>query len=70
LAAQDDDAELKGRFEKLAKELAANESKVIDELNAVQGKPMDIGGYYYPNVEKASAAMRPSETFNSLLTGA
>ena len=47
--------------------LKANEAKIIDELNAAQGAPVDINGYYYPDEDKAIAAMRPSKTFNELL---
>ncbi|MER2176135.1 MAG: NADP-dependent isocitrate dehydrogenase [Stenotrophomonas maltophilia] len=68
LAAQDDDATLKARFAPLAKALADNEQTIVGELAAVQGKPVDIGGYYRPDVAKASAAMRPSSTFNSALS--
>ncbi len=67
LAAQDDDAALKARFAPLAKALADNEQTIVEELAAVQGKAVDIGGYYRPDVAKASAAMRPSSTFNSAL---
>lgn len=67
LAAQDDDATLKARFAPLAKALADNEQKIVEELAAVQGKPVDIGGYYRPDVAKAAAAMRPSTTFNGAL---
>jgi isocitrate dehydrogenase len=67
LAAQDKDAELKVRFIPLAKTLAENETKIVNELNAVQGNPVDIGGYYRPNEKLVIAAMRPSETFNAAL---
>ena len=67
LAAQDDDAALKARFAPLAKVLADNEQAIVAELAAVQGKPVDIGGYYRPDVAKASKAMRPSSTFNTAL---
>jgi isocitrate dehydrogenase len=67
LAAQSDDAELKSRFSKLAKTLADNESKILEELRAAQGKPVDLGGYYKPDHDKASKALRPSATFNSAL---
>jgi isocitrate dehydrogenase len=67
LAAQTEDAGLAARFAPLAKALAANEQKIVDELNAVQGKPVDVGGYYFPDREKVSAVMRPSETFNAAL---
>jgi isocitrate dehydrogenase len=68
LAAQDDDAALKARFAPLAKALADNEQAIVGELAAVQGKAVDIGGYYRPDVAKASAAMRPSSTFNNALS--
>lgn len=68
LASQKEDAELAKQFSSLAKGLAVNETKIIEELNAVQGRPVDLNGYYFPDASKASAAMRPSETFNNLLT--
>ncbi|MER5739532.1 MULTISPECIES: NADP-dependent isocitrate dehydrogenase [unclassified Streptomyces] len=64
LAAQTEDAELAKAFAPLAETLAANEQKIVDELNAVQGSPADIGGYYQPDPAKAAAVMRPSATFN------
>jgi isocitrate dehydrogenase len=67
LAAQNDDAALKAQFTPLAKTLADNEEKIVAELNAVQGKPADIGGYYYPNAERTSKVMRPSATFNAAI---
>ncbi len=67
LAAQTGDAELAKRFAPLAKALAENEKKIVDELNAVQGKAVDIGGYYFPDREKVTALMRPSTTFNKAL---
>ena len=67
LARQSTDADLAARFAPLAEALAANEAKIVDELNAVQGEPADIGGYYQPDPERASAAMRPSTTFNDIL---
>ncbi len=67
LAEQDEDRELKERFTKVAKELEENETKIIDELNAAQGKPQDIGGYYHPDPEKTTKAMRPSPTLNSII---
>lgn len=67
LAAQDKDAELKAAFAPLAKSLAENEAKIVEELSAVQGKAADIGGYYAANPEKAAQAMRPSATFNQAL---
>ena len=61
------DAELAAKFGPLADQLEANEAKIVEELNAVQGSAMDIGGYYIPCINKAAAAMRPSETFNKAL---
>lgn len=65
LAAQTDDAALQARFAPLAKALTENEATIVAELNAVQGKPVEIGGYYYPDAELTAKAMRPSQTFNS-----
>ena len=62
LAAQDKDAELKALFTPIAEKLTANEKKIVGELLAVQGKPVDIGGYYRPDDKLASIAMRPSST--------
>jgi len=67
LAAQNDDAALKAQFAPLAKTLTDNEEKIVAELNAVQGKPVDIGGYYFANPELTSKAMRPSNTFNAAI---
>jgi isocitrate dehydrogenase len=67
LAAQDKDADLKAIFTPIAAELTTNEDKIAAELIGSQGKPQDTGGYYKPVFEKASAAMRPSATFNSIL---
>jgi isocitrate dehydrogenase len=67
LAAQTKDAELSARFTPLAEALSANESKIVEELIASQGKPQVIGGYYHPNDELAAKAMRPSETLNATL---
>jgi len=67
LAAQNKDAELKKTFAPIAAELEANEEKIVAELAAAQGRPVDIGGYYRPDDVKASAAMRPSNTFNRIL---
>ncbi len=67
LAAQTNDMELKAQFEQVAKELEANEKTIVKELNEVQGKAMNIGGYYHPNDELAAAAMRPSSTLNHVL---
>jgi isocitrate dehydrogenase len=70
MASQTDDADLAARFAPLAKELADNETTITAELIDCQGKPMDLGGYYKPDPDLASKAMRPSETFNSILAGA
>ncbi|TAL70117.1 MAG: NADP-dependent isocitrate dehydrogenase [Bacteroidetes bacterium] len=67
LAAQDKDAELKQRFTKIAKALEENEKKIVEELLAAQGKPVDIGGYYVPDPEKAAKVMRPSAVFNNII---
>ena len=67
LAAQNEDAELKAYFAPLGRALAENEKKIVDELNAVQGKPADIGGYYVAVPSKAGAIMRPSATFNAVI---
>ncbi|WP_447528168.1 NADP-dependent isocitrate dehydrogenase [Vreelandella sp. TE19] len=67
LAAQDQDAELQSLFAKLAKTLRDNESKIMDELNGAQGKKVDIKGYFHPDRELTSQAMRPSQTLNDAL---
>ncbi|MCP9276752.1 NADP-dependent isocitrate dehydrogenase [Mycolicibacterium arenosum] len=67
LAAQTDDTELAEHFAPLAKQLAENEDAIVNELLAVQGEKVDIGGYYYPDREKTTAVMRPSKTFNDVL---
>ncbi|PMP70820.1 MAG: isocitrate dehydrogenase, partial [Calditerrivibrio nitroreducens] len=67
LANQTKDAELKAKFEKIYKQLSENEQKINDELIGAQGKPQDIGGYYRPDDEKASIAMRPSATLNAII---
>ncbi|MEM9235205.1 MAG: NADP-dependent isocitrate dehydrogenase, partial [Verrucomicrobiota bacterium] len=67
LAAQDVDAELKTEFGPIAKSLGAGESAIVDELIGVQGKPVEIGGYYQPDVEKTGTAMRPSATLNGVV---
>ena len=69
LAAQDKNAGLKAHFTPIAKALTENEAKINDELIAVQGKPVDVGGYYKPAPELASAAMRPSATLNASIDG-
>jgi isocitrate dehydrogenase len=67
MAAQTKDAELKAKFEPIAKALTENEAKIDAELIAAQGKPQDIGGYYHPDFAKTDKAMRPSQTFNDIL---
>ncbi len=67
LAAQTKSPELQNYFREFAKQLAEDESTIIDELSAAQGKPVDIGGYYQPDPEKTSKAMCPSVTFNAAL---
>jgi isocitrate dehydrogenase len=67
LAAQTRDKDIQARFAPLAKMLKDNEAKINAELIAAQGKPVDMGGYYLPDFEKTSKAMRPSETFNTAL---
>jgi isocitrate dehydrogenase len=69
LAAQNDDAELKAAFAPVAAALSANEAKIVEELLAVQGQPVDLGGYYQPDIAKADAALRPSATLNGILAG-
>jgi len=68
LAAQTQDQNLAARFAKIAKDLADNEAKISTELLGAQGKPVDIGGYYHPNDDKVSKAMRPSQTLNAIVT--
>ena len=67
LAKQNEDADLAAAFAPFAEKLRASEPAIVDELLAVQGQPADIGGYYRPDDDKASAVMRPSETFNDAL---
>ena len=67
LAEQTQDSDLQAQFAPLAQELANHEPQIIAELNAAQGQPVDIGGYYHPNAAKTTQAMRPSATFNAVL---
>lgn len=69
LAAQTEDKELSAQFDSIAKALADNEQKIVDELAAAQGKAVDIGGYYHPNGELTTKAMRPSATLNATVDG-
>ncbi|MDO9055606.1 MAG: NADP-dependent isocitrate dehydrogenase [Sulfuricurvum sp.] len=68
LAEQTIDAELASKFAKVAASLTENEAKIMEELLSVEGKPQDIGGYYHPNLEKVTAAMRPSATLNAIIS--
>ena len=70
LAAQEADAELQAHFGPLAQALAENEEKIVEELNSVQGRSVDIGGYYMADAEKTEAVMRPSATLNNVLASA
>jgi len=65
--AESNDAELSAKFAPIAKSLEENEAKIIEELLSIEGKPQDIGGYYYPDDSKAEAAMRPSVTLNAII---
>ncbi len=67
LAAQNQDSDLQTEFTTIAEQLSQNETKIIDELNNAQGKPVDIGGYYWPDIDKVANAMRPSKTFNTII---
>lgn len=67
LAEQNDDKDIQARFLPLAKALIDNEAKIVDELQIAQGQAVDIGGYYHPDQEKVTGAMRPSSTFNTIL---
>jgi len=67
LAKQNDDADLKKTFSSIADKLSANEAQIVSQLNDVQGKEMDIGGYYSPDDDLASAAMRPSNVLNEII---
>ena len=67
LAEQQEDSALASDVRPLAERLRAEETTIVEEMNAVQGEPVDIGGYYYPDVEKCVAVMRPSATFNAAL---
>lgn len=69
LAEQEKDADLKARFAPLAKAMAEKEQAIVDELNAAQGRPVNIGGYYHPSDKLAFDAMRPSTTLNGLIAG-
>ncbi len=68
LAEQDQDSELQAQFSVIAQQLTENEDNIISELNSVQGSATDIGGYYYPDRTMATEVMRPSESFNAILS--
>ncbi|PKQ46003.1 NADP-dependent isocitrate dehydrogenase [Confluentibacter flavum] len=68
LANQDSDGSLKAEFTPIAKELASNESVILNELSSIQGSPVNIEGYYIPNEKLVNEAMRPSKTFNAILS--
>ena len=70
LAAQTEDKELQAHFTKLAKQLKDNEEKIVSELSVVQGKSVDIGGYYKPDLKKLEQVMRPSATLNEIIGSA
>ena len=67
LALQDEDADLKAKFAPIAEQMSSQEDTIVNELNAVQGVAVDMGGYYHPDDAKLSKAMRPSETLNGIL---
>src|SRR5579875_1299839 len=67
LAAESEDAALAQLFRPIAEQLTRNEARIVAELNAAQGRPVDLGGYYHPDPAKCAAAMRPSATFNEIL---
>ena len=69
LATQTKNTEMAALFAPVAKAMETNEAKINEELIGAQGKPQDIGGYYYPNSEKTDAAMRPSSTLNTIIDG-
>ncbi|MBL4846380.1 MAG: NADP-dependent isocitrate dehydrogenase [Planctomycetes bacterium] len=69
VSAQSTNPDLAARFKPIAEALAANETKIVDEMNSAQGPAVDMGGYYLPDVAKIEAAMRPSATFNEIMAG-
>ncbi|TFG36202.1 MAG: NADP-dependent isocitrate dehydrogenase, partial [Candidatus Aminicenantes bacterium] len=69
LAAQTRDPEMQARFAPVAEALAANETKIVEEILAAQGGPQDVGGYYLPDDAMVKQAMRPSPTFNAIIDG-
>jgi isocitrate dehydrogenase len=69
LAKQTKDLSIQTRFTEVAKQLEKNKEKITEEILAAQGDAVDLGGYYFPDPEKASKAMRPSPTFNAIIDG-
>jgi isocitrate dehydrogenase len=69
LSEQDNDAELKAKFTPIAQQLTENEAEIVAQLNAVQGSPVDIAGYFRPDRALAAKAMRPSVSFNAIIDG-
>ena len=67
LAKQTQDTELQAHFTEVAQQLSANKDRIVQELIDAQGQPVDIGGYYHPNVEMTANAMRPSATLNAIV---
>ena len=67
LADQNEDGDLKAKFQSLSTELKSNEETIVKELIAVQGSPIDIGGYYFPTDSSVIKAMRPSSTLNAII---
>ncbi len=67
LASQTQDTELQEKFKSIASQLKENEANIVDDLNSIQGKSVDIDGYYYPDLNKTTNAMRPNSTFNSII---
>ncbi|WFE69375.1 NADP-dependent isocitrate dehydrogenase [Thiomicrospira sp. R3] len=69
LAAQTDDNSLKAKFQPIAQAMSEQETQIVEELKAVQGQAVDLGGYYHPDTNKAKAIMRPSPTLNQIIDG-
>ncbi|MDP4665926.1 MAG: NADP-dependent isocitrate dehydrogenase [Flavobacteriaceae bacterium] len=70
LAEQNEDSALKMEFSQLHQQLMTSESVIVNELLSVQGHPVDLGGYYHPDLDQVSKLMRPSNTFNRILNQA
>ena len=67
LAEQNDDNELNAMFTEVAEQLSDNETKIVNEFNRAQGKPVELGGYYRPDKERVSQVMRASATLNDII---